>query len=180
MNARDSRTTRLAIPKEASKLLDIWRAAAPPGSLPLLAEFAPFQVPPALLPFVMVFRRVAPERFDYGVVGEELGFLFKENPRGKPALECANSEERNERFTAAVRSLEECRPFWFSGRLLFESYHIEFGRLCLPMRAREHQSLLIVYFPDPPLPNPRPIGPVSMDGTTRIEWLDVTTAAERA
>lgn len=157
------------LPRDASLLLQRWRAVASSGELPKLEDFAPFQLPSASVPFSMVYRRVSEHQLVYGVVGEELLFLFKDNPQGKPVLGYATEADRSERFSIIFRSFDEKRPFWFSGSVLFKSARLDFGRLGLPMQAKAHQSLLIVYYPTEPLPTPRPTEMVS----SKMEVLDV-------
>ncbi len=167
--AKEVTSPLLQLPDDARLTLNRWQAACPSGQLPNLEEFAPFRLPPPLIPFSMVYRRVSERELVYGLVGEELLFLFKENPRGKPVLGYASESDRNDRYSIIFRSFEERRPFWFSGSVLFKTTSIDFGRLGLPMQAKQHQSLLIVYFPSAPLPTPRPTELV----TSKMEGLDV-------
>ena len=71
------------LPDRARAVLGCWRAArTAAGSVPDIADFAPFQVPPALLPWVTTLRRTGPDSLEYRIVGEELTFLYGSNPRG--------------------------------------------------------------------------------------------------
>jgi hypothetical protein len=167
MNGSSSDT--LHLPDDAKWILQRWRDASLSGQLPVLEEFAPFLLPPASIPFSMVYRRVSERELVYGVVGEELLFLFKDNPRGKPVLGYASEANRADRYSVIFRSFEEKRPFWFSGSVLFKTTRLDFGRLGLPMQAKQHDSLLIVYFPRTPLPTPRP----TEMATSRMEELEV-------
>lgn len=157
------------LPDDARLTLHRWQKACQPGVLPKLEEFAPFLLPAASIPFSMVYRRVSQRELVYGLVGEELLFLFKANPKGKTVLGYASEADRNDRYSIIFRSFDEGRPFWFSGSVLFNTTRLDFGRLGLPMQAKEHQSLLIVYFPREPLPMPRPTELV----TSQMEALDV-------
>ncbi len=144
------------LPPSAQEALQRWRESAPTGGLPAMEEFAPFRIPRELLPFTMVYRRVGANELVYGVVGNDLTFLFKSNPVGTPVLGYATPEERAVRYSVILNSIDAHRPFWFSGSVLFKECRIDFGRLGLPLRGREHDSLVIIYFPRTPLPFPRP------------------------
>lgn len=162
-------SSTVLLPDDARLTLQRWRDASLSGQLPILEEFAPFLLPSASIPFSMVYRRVSERELVYGLVGEELLFLFKANPRGTPVLGYASEADRADRYSIIFRSFEEKRPFWFSGSVLFKTTRLDFGRLGLPMQAKQHQSLLIIYFPRAPLPSPRPTEMV----TSRMEELDV-------
>lgn len=150
--------TRLKnLPDRGEVLLDRWRGLRDAaGGLPLLHDLAPTRLPPALVPWSMNYRRSPSRELTYGVVGEELIFLFQKNPRGQPVLNYAANGERDERYAMIHRSLDTCCAFWFLGAVLFEDCSVDFGRLCLPTRLEAGEALLLVYFPMSPVPDPRP------------------------
>jgi hypothetical protein len=161
-----------SLPLAAQIALQRWRESIVTDGLPFMEEFAPFRIPAAQLPFTMVYRRVAPRELVYGVVGDELTFLFRENPVGTPVLAYADAAERAARYDVILGSIDSRRPFWFSGSVLFKECRINFGRLGLPLRGRAHDSLVIIYFPSEPLPYPRPT-PVGSNGLQLLDfhWL---------
>lgn len=150
------------IPAQGILVLQRWRQLARDGNRPCLDDLAPQLIPPALLPWSMTYRRDADRVLRYGVVGEELSFLFRENPRGKVVLAYARPETREHRYAIIHQALDTWIPVWFSDITLFENWNpLRFGRLCLPTRthpdpAQSGETLLLIYFPFQPLPEPRP------------------------
>jgi len=145
-----------SIPEAARLVLQRWRAMCPAGDMPQLHDFAPHKIPPALIPWSLTFRRAADRGLTYGIVGEELRFLFREGPRGKTVLYYASDAERAERYAVVHRALDTGKPVWYDGPVLFENCQIDFGRLGLPMRQEKAQALLTIYFALSALPSPRP------------------------
>lgn len=144
-----------AMPAQAQLVLARWRdlCRAAPGRLPDLHDLAPTLVPPALLPWSMTYRRDADRRLTYGVVGEELAFLFHGNPRGKTVLDYAVPEVRAARYAIVHRALDDGLAAWYTARLLFESGGADLGRLCLPARTDSGEALLLLYCPLTPFPD---------------------------
>lgn len=156
------------IPDSAQMLIGRWQAMRVDGLPPMLHDFAPRQIPPALIPWSMTFRRDAARELTYGVVGEELRFLFREGPRGKPVLYYASDAVRAERYAVVHRALDTGEPVWYSGPVLFRSCQIDFGRLGLPTRLDAGEALLLIYFPlsEIPAPPPEPEDLVGFGGLT--------------
>jgi hypothetical protein len=144
-----------ALPALAQLILTRWRGLCDDGGrrLPDLHDLAPAMVPPALLPWSMTYRRDPDRALTYGVVGEELAFLFHGNPRGKMVLDYATPEVRAARYTIIHRSLDDGIPVWYTARLLFESGMADLGRLALPTRTDSGEALLLIYLPLTPLPD---------------------------
>jgi hypothetical protein len=141
-----------SLPAPARLVLQRWRAARQGATLPALHDLAPARVPAELLPWSMTYRRDGDRNLTYGVVGEELAFLFHGNPRGKAVLYYADPAVRAARHAIMHRSLDEGRPVWYLGRLLFETGPVAIGRLCLPTRIDSGEALLLIYIPFAPLP----------------------------
>lgn len=144
-----------ALPAQAQLVLTRWRGLCrtAPGRLPDLHDLAPALVPPALLPWSMTYRRDPERRLSYGVVGEELAYLFHGNPRGKTVLDYATPEMRAARYAIIHRALDDGLPVWYTARQLFESGSADLGRLCLPTRIDSGEALLLLYFPLTPFPD---------------------------
>ncbi len=171
------------LPVEAQLLLTRWRGlcdqlgSQPHGltggyRLPDLHDLAPAMVPPSLLPWSMTFRRDPDRKLTYGVVGEELAFLFHGNPRGKPVLHYADAAVRDARYAVIHRALDDGLPVWYTARLLFESGDAEIGRLGLPTRIETGEALLLVYLPLSPLPDlPQRLQRLG-EGPSQTLWLD--------
>lgn len=144
-----------ALPAEARLVLTRWRGLCrtAPDRLPDLHDLAPGLVPPAMLPWSMTYRRDRDRRLSYGVVGEELSFLFHGNPRGDTVLDYAPPEVRAARYAIIHRALDEGLAIWYTARLLFESGSADLGRLCLPARTGSGEALLLLYIPLTQLPD---------------------------
>jgi|GEM_PF-6989170 len=145
-----------AMPEEARLLLQRWRALRQGDALPNLHDFAPSQIPPARIPWLMTYRQSADQQLSYGVVGEEIRHLFRKNLRGEPVLYYVDPKQRALRYGHINRSINEGRPLWFTGAVLFEECRLEFGRLGLPAQLERDRALLLIYFPLEPVPWPRP------------------------
>lgn len=145
------------IPADGQVALAQWAAARNGATLPALDQFAPGRLPKALLPWSMTYRRDAARNLTYGVVGEELRFLFGNNPRGKAVLGYADPATREFRYGLIHRSLDEGTPFWYRGDVLFENMpRQDMGRLGLPTRTAAGEALLIIYFLYGAVPRPLP------------------------
>lgn len=144
-----------ALPALAQLVLTRWRGLCSDSAprLPDLHDLAPAMVPPPVLPWSMTYRRDPERRLSYGVVGEELTFLFHGNPRGKTVLDYAAPEIRAARYAIIHRALDDGLPVWYTARLLFESGSADLGRLCLPARIDSGEVLLLLYFPLTPFPD---------------------------
>lgn len=138
-----------ALPPLAQLVLTRWRGLCSDSShrLPDLHDLAPVMLPPAVLPWSMTYRRDPDRRLSYGVVGEELAFLFQGNPRGKTVLDYAAPEIRATRYAIIHRALDDGLPVWYTAQLLFENGSADLGRLCLPARTDSGEALLLLYFP---------------------------------
>lgn len=124
-----------------------WLAARRSDGPPALHDFAPHRLPPAVLPWVMLQRRLADGSIIYGLAGEELTRWFGENPKGRLVLANAVPDERERRLALVRRSMSEGLPVWIAGRTLFENReHVDVGRLGLPARDAGDQVLVVVYF----------------------------------
>jgi hypothetical protein len=124
-----------------------WRAARRDGSLPLLFDFAPLHLPPAVLPWVLIQRLLRTGELVYGLAGEELVQLFGENPKGKPALEHVEPDERAKRIGLINEVITKGLPIWYLGTLLLENrQHIPVGRLVLPATDEVERLVVIIYF----------------------------------
>jgi hypothetical protein len=161
-----------ALPAAARLMLSRWRGLAGEESgLPGLHALAPALIPAELLPWTMTFRRDGARNLTYGVVGEELTFLFHENPRGKPVLYYAAPEIREARYAIIHRALDEGMPVWYLGRVLFEFASVQIGRLCLPTRTENGEALLLVYLPLTPLPGAAERGARKGENPGDVVWL---------
>jgi hypothetical protein len=162
-----------AMPEEAGLLLQRWRALRQGDALPNLHEFAPSQIPPARIPWLMTYRQSADQQLSYGVVGEEIRYLFGKNLRGEPVLYYADPETRALRYGHINRAINEGLPLWFTGAVLFEECRLQFGRLGLPAQLERERALLMIYFPLEPMPSPRP-HPIAQSTPLpfKLIWLD--------
>jgi hypothetical protein len=165
-----------ALPAAARRMLSRWRDLAEDngglaGGLPGLHALAPALIPADLLPWTMTFRRDAARHLSYGVVGEELTFLFHENPRGKPVLYYAAPEIREARYAIIHQALDEGMPVWYLGRVLFEFTSVQVGRLGLPTRTENGEALLLVYLPLTPLPGAAERGARKGENPGDVVWL---------
>ncbi|WP_341897233.1 hypothetical protein [Ferrovibrio terrae] len=165
------------LPAPALPLLQHWRALCGDDLLPDLHAMAPAKVPPALLPWTMTFRRDADRNLTYGVVGEELAFLFRGNPRGGMVLNYATPEVRAARYAVIHRALDEGIPVWYTARLLFESGAADIGRLGLPTRTEAGAALLLIYIPLTPLPEMTQRRQHFGEGPSATVWLGRKPAA---
>lgn len=163
-----------ALPAAARLLLARWRGLAEDlaGGLPDLHAVAPTLIPADLLPWTMTYRRDRARNLTYGVVGEELAFLFHENPRGKPVLHYAAPAVRAARHAIIHRALDEGQPVWYLGRVLFDIGSADIGRLCLPTRTEAGEALLLVYLPLTPLPDMAQRGQRRGEQTGEVVWLN--------
>ncbi len=161
-------------PEPARIVLDRWREAhAADGIVPDIAAFAPFRLPPAVIPWTTTLRRTGPATLEYRIVGEELTFLYGSNPRGRQVLDYAPANFRSLRYTMILRAMDEGTPFWFRGDMLFVNLSVRFGRLGLPMRGADGQALIVVYFPIGTFPYPRPAYIRSAElAPEDVVWLD--------
>lgn len=165
-----------ALPAAARLMLSRWRGLADAndgrtGGLPSLHALAPALIPADLLPWTMTYRRDGARNLTYGVVGEELAFLFHENPRGKQVLHYAAPEVRAARYAIIHRALDEGMPVWYLGRVLFEFASVQIGRLCLPTRTENGEALLLIYLPLTPLPGAAERGARKGESPGDVVWL---------
>jgi hypothetical protein len=125
-----------------------WRRARREEAAPHLSDFAPHRLPPQTMPWVLIHRERADDKeIVYGLTGEELVFLFGENPKGKPILAYADPVERAQRLAVIRTAMHTCRPVWFTGSLLFENKDAcPVGRLGLPARSGRDLVLMLIYF----------------------------------
>lgn len=164
------------IPPAGRKALEQWADVKGDAKLPPLELLAPQRLPVDLLPWVMTYRRNKSRDLTYGVVGEELRFLFGGNPRGKTVLSYADPATQAYRYDLIHRSLDEGIPFWYSGDVLFQNMpRQELGRLGLPTSTANGEALLIIYFLGVKLPHPLPplAEPPRVDEAT-VVWLRQT------
>jgi len=141
---------------DARACLLAWRKARRGPGLPRLRDFAPFEIPPRLVPWTLLYHRRPDGELIYGLAGEEMIHLFRTNPKGRRILEYALPEERASRLAVLNQVIDGGLPVWFTGALLFEDkQHIPIGRLCLPVDTGDGPGILLIYVSLGPAPLPR-------------------------
>ena len=124
-----------------------WRSARQGETPPALWDFAPHGLPPAVLPWLLIYRERRGGELVYGLAGDELIRWMGENPKGKPVLGTSDPQARAQRIALVRQSLATGMPFWFRGMLLLDNQkQLAVGRLCLPARDNDEHVLLVIYF----------------------------------
>jgi hypothetical protein len=169
-----------ALPNQAARdCFAAWRKVRASEILPLLRDFAPQGLPPAVIPWILVHRLRPDDAIVYGLVGEELIRLFGYNPKGEPVLGDIDPQERAMRLGLVRRSLDSGLPFWFTGSLALEEMDdVPVGRLCLPARDGTDRVLILIYFllRRTRMPKPRAHWPATLD-QAQIVWCEPSDLA---
>jgi hypothetical protein len=133
--------------REARDCFLAWRKARGGATLPLLRDFAPQELPPAVLPWVLIHRLWPDAEPVYGLVGEEVVRWFGRNPKGEQVLADIDPAERTARLSIVRQSLATGLALWFTGTLLVaDAENVPVGRLGLPARDGAEQVMLTIYF----------------------------------
>ncbi|MBL8808470.1 MAG: hypothetical protein JNN22_16615 [Rhodospirillales bacterium] len=163
------RRASVDLPEPAQRALASWRGLrAGDGTLPLLGELAPAELPRALLPWTMTIQRTAGRELVYGVVGERVVEAHGTNPRGKPFLYDAPAAAVADRRAIVHRALDTGTPFWVVSRSVRADDWQHFGRLGLPVRTTDSVALVVILFKIARAAAPDEEG-------EHLEWLDPAT-----
>jgi len=111
-----------------------WRACRGQGGLPRLDAFAPFALPRAVVPHLLLYRQNADGALVCTLAGEELVTLYGFNPVGRTILELAPTPEGQRRVEQLSRTIATGLPVWYEGGVLIAGReHLDVGRLALPV-----------------------------------------------
>ncbi|MBL8655496.1 MAG: hypothetical protein JNJ97_14905 [Alphaproteobacteria bacterium] len=95
----------------------------------------------------MCYRRTPEGGYIYSLVGDELGELLLEDPRGTVVMHLASEQERQARYDVIDRAIDQGTPFWLATlSTLTDGTQIPVGRIGLPATNGERQVLLMLYF----------------------------------
>ncbi|MBI1245221.1 MAG: PAS domain-containing protein [Alphaproteobacteria bacterium] len=161
-----SRRASVAIPDTARLALASWRGLRQAdGTLPLLGELAPAELPRGLLPWTMTIHRDAQRALVYGVVGERIAEVHGSNPRGRTFLYNVPVEIAEGRRAIVHRALDTGTPIWVVSRSVRADNWMHFGRIGLPTRTVDGHALIVILFRIPADDAPEETG-------EHLEWLD--------
>jgi len=111
-----------------------WRACRRADALPPLDAFAPFALPPAVIPHLLLYRQTAEGALLAKLAGDEVVYLYGFNPVGKTILELAPTPEGQRRFEQLTQAIATGLPVWYEGGVLIAGReHLDVGRLALPV-----------------------------------------------
>jgi hypothetical protein len=172
---RETRFIDIVANDDTRSAFRAWKRARTGSGLPRLLDFAPHELPPRLLPWTLLYHLRPDGELVYGLAGEEMIRLFRENPKGRRVLEYAAPEEREARLRVILQSIRSGVPVWYVGRLLFEGKsHVRVGRLSLPVATGDGDGMLLLYVALGPAPLPRPSPGMLVQFDERdVFWCDV-------
>lgn len=111
-----------------------WRGCRRAGALPRLDAFAPFALPRAVVPHLLLYRQEADGALLCTLAGDEVVHLYGYNPVGKTILELAPTPEGRRRFEQLTQVIATGMPAWYEGGVLIAGReHLDVGRLALPV-----------------------------------------------
>lgn len=117
---RDSRASRFIdtiVSEDARAAFRAWKRARTGPGLPRLRDFAPFELPPRLVPWTLLYQLRADGELVYGLADEELVHLFRDNPKGRRVLDYAPDDERQAQLGVILQAVRTGFPVWFVGSL---------------------------------------------------------------
>jgi hypothetical protein len=101
---------------------------------PRLDALAPFALPSATVPNLLLYRQTEDGALLCTLAGDELVNLYGFNPVGRTILELAPTPEGQRRFEQLTRVIATGLPVWYEGGVLIAGReHLDLGRLALPV-----------------------------------------------
>jgi hypothetical protein len=111
-----------------------WRGCRRGRAVPELADLAPFALPAALVPHLLLYRQTENGQLLCTLAGDEVVTLYGFNPVGRTILQLAPTPEGQRRFAQLTQVIATGMPVWYEGGVLIAGKeHLDLGRLALPV-----------------------------------------------
>lgn len=111
-----------------------WRRCRREHAPPRLDALAPFALPPAVVPHLLLYRQTEDAALLCTLAGDEVVNLYGFNPVGRTILELAPTPEGRRRYEQLTQVIASGLPVWYEGGVMIAGKeHLDLGRLALPV-----------------------------------------------